>query len=351
MKELSDLFVRQAGACARLGSPFMERLLTLCGNRLRQGHPVTDRLANWQGDATALGDAIALRFAGALHALVLMGRDPALTAAYPPNSVDDDTLWSAVEGAMTRHEAHVMHWLDSAPQTNEVRRSTAMITATQFLAARFPGLPFRVSELGASAGLNLYFDRYALALPDGTTRGATDPVITLSPHWTGPLPPAAEVRISDRRGVDLNPLSPDDPEARLRLKSYTWPDQPDRLARLDAALAIAHSVVDRGDAADWLTARLAHPQPGTIDLVYHTIAWQYFPPATDAACRAALEAAGARATPDAPVAHLWVEAEKHMALATVRLHIWTGPVHKDTIELGQMNPHGITFEASETGMA
>lgn len=349
--DLPALFASQAAACARLGSPFMERLLTLCGTRLHPGHPVTDRLANWPGDATALGDAIALRFAGALHALVLMGRDPALTAAYPPNSVDDDTLWSAVEDAMTRHEAHVMHWLDSAPQTNEVRRSAAMITATQILAARFPGLPFRVSELGASAGLNLYFDRYALALPDGTTRGATDPVITLSPQWTGPMPPAAEVRIGDRRGVDLNPLSPDDPEARLRLKSYTWPDQPDRLARLDAALAIARPVVDRGDAGEWLAARLAHPQPGTIDLVYHTIAWQYFPPATDAACRAALEAAGARATPDAPLAHLWVEAEEPRQPAVVRLFLWPGTGRKETLDLGEMNPHGLTFTARTGALA
>lgn len=346
MTALADLFAQQAEACARLGSPFMHRLLTLCGTRLPADHPVTQRLANWPGDATALGDAIALRLAGALHALVLTGQSPTLAAAYPPNTTDDAPLWSAIEDALTTHQDHVMRWLDSAPQTNEVRRSTAMIAATQTLAAHFPNLLFRVSELGASAGLNLFFDRYALALPDGTTRGATDPAITLTPDWTGPLPPCAEVHICDRRGVDLNPLNPADPDDRLRLTSYTWPDQQDRLDRLDTALSIATPVVDRGDAAAWLADRLARPTPGTIDFVFHTIAWQYFPATTDANCRAILEDAGNRATPDAPLAHLWVEAAPDRRLASVELHLWTGPGTKSTHPLGEMNAHGITFEAT-----
>ncbi|WP_375174473.1 DUF2332 domain-containing protein [Pseudooceanicola sp.] len=347
MTPLAGLFSQQADACARLGSPFMQRLLTLCGQRLAPGQPIADRLLDWPGDATALGDAIALRFAGALHALVLMGRDEGLRAAYPPNEVTDDQLWSAIAEAMQTHHDHIMHWLDSAPQTNEVRRATAMIAASQLLATRFPALPFRVFELGASAGLNLFFDRYDLALPDGTTRGAEDPVITLSPEWTGPLPPRADVRIAERRGVDLNPLRPDDPQARLRLTSYTWPDQPERMARLQAALGIATPVVDQGDAGTWLAERLATPSPGHITLVFHTIAWQYFPPATDAACRAALEAAGARATPDAPLAHLWVEANRPKHPATVQLHLWPGDGSKQSLDLGEMNPHGITFAAWE----
>lgn len=347
MNDLSELFRQQAEACERLGSPFMHRLLTLCGERLRPGHPVSDRLLTWEGDATALGAAIALRLAGALHALVLTGSDIGLTAAYPPIEVDDETLWAAIEAALTTHQPHVLHWLDSAPQTNEVRRSTAMIAATQILAARFPGLPFRISELGASAGLNLFFDRFALALPDGTARGASDPAITLTPDWTGPLPPKGNVTVADRRGVDLNPLSPYNPDARLRLKSYTWPDQPERLALLDTALSIAAPVVDRGDAAAWLSDRLATPTPGHINLVFHTIAWQYFPAATDAACRATLDAAGARATPDAPLAHLWVENEDGARFASVRLTVWPGDGTRQMLDMGDMSPHGITFDAHD----
>lgn len=343
---LAAVFDAQAEACERLGSPFMARLLRLCGSRLdTSADPVARRLADWPGDVGANGAAIALRFAGALHALVLTGADDDLIAAYPPHDVPDATLRQAVESALGRHRTHIMHWLESAPQTNEVRRSTAMIAATQTLASAFPGLPFRLSELGASAGLNLFFDRYALALPDGTTRGAADPVITLSPDWTGPLPPEAVVTVNDRRGVDLNPLDPSDPSAVLRLRSYTWPDQPDRMQRIDAALTVASPVVDRGDAGDWLRDRLSAPRPGVIDLVFHTIAWQYFPPETDAACRAALDAAGKRARTDAPLAHLSVEAEPGQSAARVRLTLWTGGA-PGIVELGRMDPHGRRFDAS-----
>jgi len=344
---LQTLFDRQAEACARLGSPFMDHMLRLCGARLEPGHPVTDRLFSWQGDATALGAAIALRFAGGLHALVLMNRDAGLVAAYPPNDVDDETLWSAIRTAMDTHCDHLMYWLDSAPQTNEVRRSAAMITAAHMLAERFPALPLKVSELGASAGLNLYFDRFGLELPDGSQRGATNPILTLHPEWSGPLPPTTRFEVVERRGGDLNPLDPTKPEDVLRLRSYTWPDQPERMARLEAAISIAAPIVDRGDAAAWLADRLAKPAPGHIHLIYHTIAWQYFPPETDAACRAALSAAGAKASPEAPIAHLWVEADESDPRAIVRLTVWTGGTTPEIIELGRMNPHGITFETFE----
>lgn len=342
---LEALFEQQAGACERLGSPFMARLLRVCGARLKPGTPVADRLIGWPDDATALGDATALRFAGALHALVLMQRDPALMAAYPPNDADDDMLWRAVANALVTHEMHMMTWLDSAPQTNEVRRSVAMLSAAQIVAQRFPGLPLRVSEIGASAGLNLYFDRYALALPDGSTRGAADPVITLQPDWSGPLPADAPFEIAERRGVDLNPLDPTETAARLRLRSYTWPDQPDRMARLDAALSIAKPCVDRADAALWLPERLAEPKPGQVDFVFHTIAWQYFPPEIDAACRKALEDAAARATPDAPFAHLSVETLRHGNGAEVALTLSTGGTPERLI-LGHMDPHGRRMEAT-----
>ncbi len=349
---LAPLFDLQANACARLGSPFMERLLRVCGARLAPGTPVVDRLVAWPGDASATGDAIALRFCGALHALVLMEMDPELVTAYPPNDVSDDALWCAVDGAIHRHEAHMMHWLNSAPQTNEVRRSVALIAVAQLLGARFPGLSLRLSELGASARLNLHFDQFALALPDGSRRGSDNPVITLTPDWTGPLPPNGMPPnglppIADRRGVDLNPLNPTDPNAVLRLRSYTWPDQPDRMQRLDAALSVADPVVDQGDAADWLAQRLRAPTPGQIDLVYHTIAWQYFPKKTDAACRAALASASDRARPDAPLAHLSVESFGHGKNADVTLTLWPGDGTCEVHELGQIDPHGRGFFAND----
>lgn len=323
----------QAASCAHLGSPFTARLLRLLADFLTPTGPLGPRLFAWPGDLTSRGHSVPLRLAGAFHALVLSGQAPALAAAYPPREVPDATLRAAVTDALHAHAPEIDRFLDSPPQTNEVARSAALIAAAHWLHARHP-LPLRLSELGASAGLNLNFDRYAL--DTGTARlGPADAALTLRPDWTGPVPAPAPVAVTGRRGVDLAPIDPADPAQRLRLRAYVWPDQPDRLARLDMALALPPAPVDRSDAAPWLAARLAESRPGTLHLVTHTVAWQYFPPATQAACLAALEAA--RATPDAPLARLAMEADADPGGAALSLTLWPGG---ETRRLGRIDFHG-----------
>ncbi|MEM9319672.1 MAG: DUF2332 family protein [Pseudomonadota bacterium] len=336
---LTEAFRFQAEACEKLGSPFMGRLCRLFADRLVPGGAVADRMLSWPGDVTAGGQSLPLRIAGALHGLVLDGADTRLAAVYPPHQTGDADLWAAVAAALATHEARLMAWLDQTPQTNEVRRSAAMLYAAAELRGR-TGLPLVISELGASAGLNLQFDRFKLALP-GREVGAANAAVVLTPDWEGPLPPAEPVQVLSRAGVDLNPLDARDPDQALRLLAYLWPDQPDRLARTRAAIALVDAVPDAGDAADWLEARLAERRPGAVHLVYHTIAWQYFPPQTQARCRAALEAAGARADPDAPLAHLAMEADGVPGSAELSLAVWDGLVHHGARqELGRIDYHG-----------
>ncbi|MDX1782248.1 MAG: DUF2332 family protein [Thalassovita sp.] len=331
-------FQRQAEACETLGSPFTARLLRLLAARMVAGRAVETRLFDWP-EASLAADAVALRLAGALHALVLMGRDPALASAYPPRDIGDDALWRAVDTALERHQDHILHWLDSAPQTNEVRRATALILGASAAAHHFHGLPLRISELGASAGLNLNFDRYGLQLPDGYF-GPEHPVLTLKPDWQGQPPQLHSFSIIERRGVDLNPINPQDPDQVLRLQSYIWPDQPDRMERLAAALSVAQGPVDRGDAGAWMAARLADPCAGRIDFLYHTIAWQYFPEKTVQACRDAIDRAAVRATDDAPFAWLSFEMDDQSPGAPVILRLWPGDIRLD---LGRMDFHGRWF--------
>lgn len=333
----AEAFVIQANACESLGSPFTARLLRLLAPRLTPGPPIIDRLLVWPGDLSPSGASIALRLAGAFHALVLRGDAPALCACYPPHDVPDARLLAALEDALTTHAAHLQHWLDSPPQTNEMRRSAVLIAAGHWLTARH-GLPMVLSELGASAGLNLLWDRLRLDM-GSTARGPADAPVTLSPDWQGALPDAPP-RIAERRGVDLNPLDPACPEDRLRLMSYLWADQTDRLARTRAGLEMAVRIgapVDRSDAAPWLAARLATPRPGHLHLVYHTVAWQYFPAAVQAACTASLEAAGARATREAPLAWLGMEADGETPGAGLTLRLWPGGLR---IGLGRADFHG-----------
>jgi hypothetical protein len=311
----------------------MARLLAGLAEGLQPGTPVADQVLGWQGDPSSRADSVPLRLAGGLHALILTGQDPDLAAAY---SLPDSDPTGAALAALARHPDFLLDWLKSPPQTNEVRRSAVLIAAAHWLTARF-GKPLVLSELGASAGLNLLWDHYALDLA-GQHHGPADAVLTLAPDWTGPLPPLATPTVIDRAGVDLNPLDP--MSDRLRLLAYLWADQPERLARTRAALDLAANVrpkVERSDAADWLEARLQTRHEGAVHVVYHTIAWQYFPPDTDARARSALARAGAAATTRAPIAHLGFEADNASPGAGLTLTLWPGG---ETIRLGRADFHG-----------
>ncbi|SHI87680.1 hypothetical protein SAMN05444417_2120 [Wenxinia saemankumensis] len=325
-------FADQALSCDALGSPFMGRLMRLFAERDWPDGAVARRLARWEGDVTSRGQSVPLRIAGALHARVLQG-DSALSAAYPPNAVPDDALWAAVAEALVREADRLDTWLDSPPQTNEVRRAAALIPVGHWLAARF-GLPLTLWEMGASAGLNLMWDRFALRA-GGVRLGPGDAALTLAPDWVGDLPAPAGPRIAARRGVDLNPLSPR--EDALRLTAYLWPDQPHRLALTRAAMAIAGAQVDRGDAGDWLADRLAGPAEGTCRMVFSTIAFQYFPARLQARIAADMDAAGARATDAAPLAWFGIEADGSGPGAALTLRLWPGEA---AFALGRADFHG-----------
>ena len=332
---LQSAFLDQAHSCAALGSPFMARLMTLLALHWPDDSEVAKRFADWQGDIGATGAALPLRITGGLHALVLQGRDVALASAYPPNAADDATLEVAVLGALKRHDEFLCDWVKSAPQTNEVRRSAVLIAAAHWLDARY-SLPFQMSELGASAGLNLNFDRFAMQIGDDLW-GPCDATVRLSPEWRGPLPPLANPKIVERRGVDLNPLQMDHQGHALRLISYIWPDQSDRVTRTRAAMALPPPPVDNGDAIDWLAKRLEIPRHDHLHFIYNTIAWQYFPKDCQARGRTLVETAGAVATEDAPIAWLSMEADDNPNGAALTIRLWPGDIQ---LSLGRAGFHG-----------
>ncbi|MEX0285231.1 MAG: DUF2332 domain-containing protein [Paracoccaceae bacterium] len=325
----------QADACANLGSPFMGQLLYILSDSWKSHGTLADFCGQFEGDLSASGYSLPLRLAAALHALVMSGRDPDLAMLYPPNYTSDADLEETVWRAIDRHQEEILDWMTFAPQTNEVRRSTVLIPAAHWIAARHP-LPFVTSELGASAGLNMAFDQFAIEANAGRL-GPENPALTLRPEWTGDFPAASRVEVAERAGVDLNPLDPHEPEQQLRLLSYLWPDQPHRVALTKAAIAVRADPVHQGDAIEWLEQRLASPRPGRLHLVYHTIAWQYFPAASQTRATELMEAAGAAASDDAPLAWLQFEADGNEPGGGIFLRLWPGNVR---IALGRADYHG-----------
>jgi hypothetical protein len=254
---------------------------------------------------------------------VRRGEAPALAACYPPRPLPgEDGLWAAVRPALGHPDLPA--WLDSAPQTNEVGRSAVLMAGLLVVAGQF-ARPVELLELGASAGLNLILDRYGYDL-GGLLAGNPDSPLRLKPEWMGDRPPDVPVEVASRRGVDLNPLDPRrDGE---RLLAYVWPDQRRRLAQLEAALRIAAAdppVVEAGDAAGWLEARLPEPAAaGAVRVVLHSIAFQYFPPETKRRIAGSMAKAGSAATREAPVAWLRYEHDEGDERITLRLRTWPG---------------------------
>jgi hypothetical protein len=223
---------------------------------------------------------LALRLMGAVHCLVLRGDAPRLAAHYPSAGGRPGDAWPAFAAVLLDHRDELRRLVENPVQTNEPGRCVALLGG--FLeVARVAGTPLRLLEVGASAGLNLRFDRYRYELGDERWGPADSPLVIRS-HLAGAGPPPFEalVAIASRAGCDQRPVDPRTEEGRLILTSYVWPDQLERLERLRAALAVAREVdapVERAGAADWIEARLAEPSPETATVVFHSIVMQYLP--------------------------------------------------------------------------
>jgi hypothetical protein len=334
-------FAAQAEACRQLGSPFTAVLCASVGARLDRRTAIGRRILDWRGNPDWRGDSVPLRLAGGLHALVRRRRLPDLAALYPPHPLPtEQALWEAVSAALDEAEADLASWLDSAPQTNEVARSAPLMTGLLTIAAE-TRLPLELYELGASAGLNLLLDRYAYRL-GGAEAGTSGSALVLAPAWEGPPPPGAPVEVLARRGVDLNPFDLRRAVDRERLLAYVWADQPRRLGRIEAAIGIAKAgppQVKAGEAAAWLERHIGMAAvAGRVRVVMHTVAFQYFPSASQDRIAAHLQKVGAIATGEAPLAWLRFEIEPDVPEgAALRLTLW--PDGRERL-LAVGDPHG-----------
>ncbi len=323
---LLDTIEFQRVGCLQNGSVLYGDILEAVHRDVAEGGPCAAVLG--VHGAAPFGDAVVLRFLGAVHRLVLEGRVPELASHYPSvGGAPDRGLGPDLIAAVDAHRAELASRMLDGVQTNEVGRSAALLGGFLAAAAAEGGLPLRVLEVGASAGLNLRFDGYRYESGFDSYGPADSPVRFVDP-WVGgaaasPLPGSCTV--VERRGCDIAPIDPSTVDGRLSLRSYVWPDQTARLDRLDAALEVARRMpapVDRADATVWLNEHLADPVPGTITVVVHSIMFQYLSGDGRRGLLAAVEGAGRRASADAPVA--WLRMEPGGEQAEIRLTTWPG---------------------------
>ena len=337
---LTDRLRGQADFCRTFGSPLTADLLEGAAGELDTGAGATaDLLLPLQTDPP--GSLPELRFAGALHRLVLERRAPALAVHYPSVGGTPGDVWSAARLAVEEHLEALRELVRRPVQTNEVGRSSALLGGLLHVAAQL-GPRVRLLELGASAGLNLAVDRYRHEVAPAVVLGDPASLMVLDVPWQGALPPYdVPLEVVERLGCDPGPLDPGSTDDRLTLTSYVWPDQRDRLERLRSALQVAAAHperVRRQGAADFLEQELP-PRAGVTTVVWHSIVRQYLSPQERKRVRDLLHVAGAGATAQAPLAHLYVEpaAESGPPRFEVVLTTWPGARRR---VLAECSAHG-----------
>ena len=312
---------RQRDACEMLGSPLYAQLLEAAAVDVVEGGPVWAVLRGRDRDDA--GSALALRFMGAVHRLVLQGRAPELAKHYPsaggrPGEGVEATFLETVEGSADQ----IRPSLDRPVQTNEVGRAAGLIGGFLTVAER-TGLPLRILEIGASAGLLLRWDRFRYEARGSTWGPVDSPVRLCDFNSEIALPFDTQAQIVERAGCDMEPLDPTSEDGRLTLLSYVWPDQVGRIRNLRAAIELAETVpveVERANAADWLERELATGRPGVATVVYHSIVLQYLSEEDFDRVGRTITNAGRTAVSQTPVA--WLRMEPGGEEAHVRLTVW-----------------------------
>jgi hypothetical protein len=169
--------------------------------------------------------------------------------------------------------------LQRSTQTNEVGRLATLLPAFRLAV---PQGPVALLEAGASAGLNLYPDRwgYSWSTPEGTTELGPAPYLPC--EVTGPAPlPTALPEVAWRGGVDLNPLDIGDADSVRWLENLVYPEDEDRRVRLRHAVDVARSDpprLVRGDAVEELPALVEDASRHGPVVVFHSAVAAYFPP-------------------------------------------------------------------------
>lgn len=338
----------QARHAEENGAPATARVIRALAGVRASDTATGQRIANWPG--LTLKDAMPLRIAGGFHHLLLTGADERLAQVYSGVITDQAAVDALVLDLTHRFDARLLSWLDGPPQTNEAGRAASIMAGLLWLAQRVRAARFGLFEIGASAGVNTMLDRYIFRLGEVEVGPAASPM-RIVPEWRGASPPAppAGFAIAGVKACDIAPIDLADADSALRLKAYVWPDAGERLARIDAAIALAGVQppdLVAADAGDFVDAMLARPlQPSSARVMFHSIMWQYLPAATQARITAAFEVAGAQATPETPLGWIALETDPATFRHELRLRLWDGDAHHGEEHLlSHAHPHGAWVE-------
>lgn len=250
--------------------------------RLARGVADAPRLLDIAGEAPD-GQPPPQLLLGAVHALLLRGVDHPLARFYPtctdaPAAPGETDPFPSFRSFCLEYETEIREIVASRRvQTNEVGRSAVLLPAFERVARRVGRAPLALVEIGASAGLNLCWDRYRYEYDGYGAYGRLDSPVTIESTVRGDRTPPLPDRLPDvthRVGNDLNPLDVTDAEDADWLRALVIPDQQERHERLAAAIDLVREAPPElvaGDARETLDALVARAPEEASVCVFSTM--------------------------------------------------------------------------------
>jgi len=162
-------------------------------------------------------------------------------------------------------------------QTNEPARTVVFLPIVTAVAG-----PVALIEVGASAGLCLFPDRYRIRYGGEPAVGPTESPVTIEVEVHGAVPmPRRKMEVVRRIGIDLHPLDARIDEDLAWLSACIWPEHTERQGRLLAAAHVAAQEppeMIEGDLVDTIDDVLADVPTDVTPVVFHSAVLNYLPP-------------------------------------------------------------------------
>ncbi|MGI8586257.1 MAG: DUF2332 domain-containing protein [Chloroflexia bacterium] len=234
----------------------------------------------------ATSEPAAYLFMGAVHYLLLQGARHPLIAFYPsltPSPLPPADAYRVFRDFCFAHVPAITRLIQTRRvQTNEVRRCAMLLPAFGIVGERAGGRQLAVVEIGASAGLNLLWDRLGYDYGRGRRYGDPGAAVQLTCELRGDLqPPFPDVfpPVASRLGIDLHPVDVRDPDATAWLRALIWPEHSARVELLERALAVVRRdppEIRAGDALDLLPGIMDSVPEGALLSIFHSFTVNQF---------------------------------------------------------------------------
>jgi hypothetical protein len=217
----------------------------------------------------------------ALHDLALAGRAPALATAYAAAD-GDAAAGAAIDTLLRMTDSVVAIAVRRKTRPDQTGHCAVLYPAIAEAARRAGANAVGLIDVGCSAGLNLNADRVGITYSNGQSLGDLSSPVQQSCSVVGrrPIPARVMPEVVARVGVDLDPVDVTDADQARWLRACLWPDQAERIARLEAEIALATTAAPlllRGDAVEVLPDAFARVPADALPVVTTTWALSAFP--------------------------------------------------------------------------